>query len=170
MGGRTAALALGLWALGCAPSPESTLPRFESYAAYLPRDSASAVPYEPERLGGRVVLVTFIASWCFPCLLDLATLEKLEREYGARGFSNVLVGVDLEGRKVLEPLAAGYSLRYPLVVADERLRSGGTPFGRVRELPARMLFARDGAVVAAYTGVAPYEALAKVIEQELEKR
>lgn len=170
MGGRAAALAVGLHALSCAPLPESTLPRFATYAASLPRDSASAVPYEPERLGGRVVLVTFIASWCFPCLTDLATLDKLDREYGAKGFSNVLVGVDLEGREVLAPLATGYALRWPLVVADERLRSGGTPFGRVRELPARVLFARDGTVVAAYTGLAPYEALAKVVAAELKRR
>ena len=142
---------------------------FSAFAASLPRDSASEVPYEPERLQGRVVLVTFVASWCFPCLAELASLRRLEEQYGAQGFSNVLVGMDLEGRAVLEPMARQLGLRCPLVVGDDRLRSAQTPFGRVRELPSRVLFGRDGRVVAAYSGVAPHEALERVVREELRR-
>lgn len=164
---RSAWLALGL-ACGCA-HPGADLPRFDTWALYLPRQSASRVPFAPERLRGRVVLVTFIASWCFPCLTDLATLGKLERDYGAKGFSNVLVGMDLEGAQVLEPFAQNYQLDVPLVVADDRVRSGQTPFGPIRELPSRVLFARDGTVVGGYSGVAQYETLARVVAAEVER-
>ncbi len=154
---------------GCVHA-EPTLPRYPTFAAALPRGSASAVPYLPARSQGRVVLVTFIATWCFPCLAELATVEKLERDYGPQGLDNVLVGMDLEGRRVLEPFAANYALPYPLVVADDALRKGQTPFGQVGELPTRVLFGRDGQVIAAWSGSRSWDVLAKAVEAALAER
>jgi thiol-disulfide isomerase/thioredoxin len=170
--GRGAALALcATLSAACAHGPGAeALPTFAMCAAALPRDSASAVPFEPARLRGKVVLVTFIATWCFPCLAELATLDKLQRDYGAQGFQNVLVGMDLEGRKVLEPFAANYELRSPLVVSTPALRDGETPFGRIRELPTRVLFDRDGQVVAAYAGVIAWPELQKAVTDALGKK
>lgn len=146
------------------------LPDFGAFAAALPRDVAGAVPFTPEALPGRVVLVTFLATWCFPCLAELTVLRRLDRDFAAQGFSNVLVGMDLEGRKVLTPFAEGYELPWPLIVSDEALRAGETPFGRIRELPSRLLFGRDGRVALGFSGVAAYDDLAKVVAAELEKR
>ncbi len=155
--------------LGCAHVDPGPLPHFESWAPYLPRDSASATPFQPERLRGKVVLVTFVSSWCFPCLADFVTLTKLQTDLGPRGFANVLVGMDLEGHRVLDPFAASYSLQCPLVVSDERLRAGQTPFGHIRELPTRFLFGRDGRLVDGYTGIVAYEALERVVKAALEE-
>jgi len=161
------ALASGLCA--CAHSPADAVPRFETFAANLPRDSASPTPFQPERLRGRVVVVTFVASWCFPCLADLITLQKLQTDYGARGYSNVLVGMDLEGHRVLDPFVETYALTCPVVVSNERLRSGETPFGLIRELPTRLIFGRDGRFIDGYTGVVAYEQLEKVIKAALDE-
>jgi thiol-disulfide isomerase/thioredoxin len=167
---RRSALALAMVALGgCAHTGLEGLPDARTHLASLPRVSASAVPYEPWRLEGKVVLVTFIATWCFTCLTDLSTLDKLERDHAKDGFANVVVGMDLEGELVLAPFAKQWALRYPLVVADERVRAGETPFGPVRELPARVLFGRDGKVVAAYVGVLPYQSLDEAVVRELKK-
>jgi thiol-disulfide isomerase/thioredoxin len=154
-----------LLAAGCRSEPER--PKWRSWAGYLPRDVAGAVPFEPEGMDGQVVLVTFIATWCFPCLAEFAVLSRLDRDYGARGFRNVLVGMDLDGHKTLDPFAQGYELTWPLIVADERILSGDTPFGRIRELPSRLLFGRDGRLVVGYSGVAAFEDLAKLVAAEL---
>jgi thiol-disulfide isomerase/thioredoxin len=113
----------------------------------------------PSSYAGRVVLVTFVATWCFPCIADLVTLQKLERDHGAEGFSNILVGLDLEGLQVLEPFAEGYHLQAPLVIADDVVRRGETPFGLIRELPTRILFDRAGAPQLGFTGVAEFRQL-----------
>lgn len=150
-------------AAACAHTP--ALPHRDVFFASLPNDAVTPAGLERKRLEGQVVLVTFIATWCFPCLTDLATLDKLERDFGNAGLTQLLVGMDLEGRKVLEPFAAQLPKPWPLLVADERLRSGRTPFGLIRELPARVLFDRDGQVIAAYSGVvAPRELERKVRE------
>ncbi|MGV3621484.1 MAG: TlpA family protein disulfide reductase [Archangium sp.] len=157
---------LAALASGCAKRV-APAEQFRTFLNDLPHQTAGSIPYEPWTLEGKVVLVTFIATWCFPCLADLVVLQRLQRDYGEKGFANVLVGMDLEGREVLDPFAAGYKLEYPLIVADDRLRNGETSFGRIRELPSRVLFSRSGEIAAAYAGVTTWDALNKVVQHLL---
>ncbi len=157
---------MGALASGCvrnSPRPDF----FFNFMGDLPRESASSVPFEPEKLYGRVVMVTFVATWCFPCLTELVVLQRLQRDYGERGYSNVLVGMDLEGREVLEPFAEGYKLDMPVLIGDDRLRAGETVFGRIRELPSRVLFSRSGEIAVNYSGVATWESLEGVVKKLL---
>lgn len=146
------------------------LPHRDVFVGTLPQDVVGPVPFDRAALTGKVVLVTFVATWCFPCLADLVSLDNLERQFGAKGFKQVLVGLDLEGRRVLEPFAAEYALKYPLLVGDDRLRSGTTPFGPIRELPARVLFDRSGQVIAAYSGVVSPAELERKVREAVEAR
>ncbi len=162
-----------LWAglaAGCARNSEATLADFRTFMNALPRQTAGRVAFEPWRLEGKVVLLTFIATWCFPCLTELRVINRLESDHSAKGFANVLVGMDLEGRQVLEPFAEGYALTVPLIVGDDRIRSGETVFGRIRELPSRMLFGRSGELVVGYSGIAQYESLERLVVAELVKK
>lgn len=157
-------------AAGCVKSNHATLNDFRTFMNDLPKQTAGRVKFEPWQLEGKVVLVTFLATWCFPCLTELVVLKRLEDDHREQGFRNVLVGMDLEGRAVLDPFVDGYRITSPVVVADDRLRSGNTAFGRIRELPTRILFARSGAPVIGYTGVSKYEDLERVVAAEVEKR
>lgn len=155
---------------GCAHTAPSTTPeppRWPVFAHALPPTSFSAVPFDPRGSDGKAVLVVFVATWCFPCLTEFVALERLEREYAAKGLQIVLVGMDLEGEQVLRPFADSYALKWPLLGADDALRSGQSPFGLVRELPVRALFDREGRAVASYSGVLEYPKLAALIEAAL---
>lgn len=162
------------WALllvlsGCAHT-STGLPHRDVFVGTLPQDVVGTVWFDRAALNGNVVLVTFIATWCFPCLTDLATLDKLERDFGSKGFKQVLVGMDLDGRRMLEPFAEEYKLRYPVLVGDDRLRSGQTPFGPIRELPARVLFDRSGQVIAAYSGIVSPSELERKVREAVEAK
>ena len=159
-------LAGPVFLLGCAHGRGAS-PVLAAFVGNLPVETANGLPFSVSNLAGRVVLITFIATWCFPCVADLSIVKRLDALYRARGFSNVLVGMDLEGRRVLEPFAREYQLEAPLLVGEDRLRSGTTAFGLIRELPSRLLFGRDGALVVAFSGVASYQDLARLVEVEL---
>jgi hypothetical protein len=112
--------------------------------------------------------VTFLATWCFPCLGQLPLLETEQKQHGARGFQIVAVGMDLEGAEVLEPFAREYALPYPLLVADEAIRKGQTAFGPIPVLPASFLFGRDGRLVTAFPGLLVPDELDQLIRRALE--
>jgi cytochrome c biogenesis protein CcmG, thiol:disulfide interchange protein DsbE len=46
---------------------------------------------------GKVVLLNVWATWCEPCRVEMPSIEKLHREFGARGLSVVAVSVDDAG-------------------------------------------------------------------------
>jgi thiol-disulfide isomerase/thioredoxin len=140
----------------------------EEALAALPRETVG--PRWDRGAHGQVTLVMFMTSWCFPCVADLVVMEKVQRDFGPQGFQVVLVGLDLEGAKTLEPFAASREYPLPIVIGNERLRNGETVFGSQRELPTRFLFARDGGLVLAYGGVADPKDVIEAVRKEVEKK
>jgi thiol-disulfide isomerase/thioredoxin len=141
----------------------------QGFLGALTLPSVGPTRHEPATLSGSVVLVNFFATWCFPCVAEIPTLEALQRDYGSQGFRVVAVGMDLEGAKVLAPFADHYGLRYPVLVADERILSGQSAFGPIGALPTSVILDREGRAVAAWQGVAGHEDVAKAIEKALKR-
>jgi thiol-disulfide isomerase/thioredoxin len=159
-----------LLALACASSTPLPPLRQGHLQALAPLEPVAAAPYGPAPLQGQVVLVAFMATWCVPCLAQQPTLDSLQRELGPQGLRVVAVGMDLEGEEVLAPYAAYYALPYPLVAADERLRAGESPFGRVGALPTFFLLGRQGEVLGAWEGVAEPGSLERTVRKALQAR
>jgi thiol-disulfide isomerase/thioredoxin len=164
---RAAALGLLVFA-GCAHQPVAPSVRAQSAAFSIPRDPAGPVPWDPVKVQGRVLAVIFVATWCFPCLTELGVMESLQKELGEQGLITVAVGMDLEGHQVLDPFASAMGGAIPLVVADEGLRRGDSPFGPVRELPTRFLFGRDGTLLKAWSGASDPAKLRELMQAAID--
>ena len=160
---RVFSVAFAAWLVaGCAHTP--ALRATDALWSRWPQQTVGRVPLSAWPPRNELVLVTFITTWCFPCLAELPVLQTLHEKYASKGLRVVLVGIDREGRRVLEPLAAQYNFPFPLVVADQELASGQSLWGNVGPLPTRVLFGRDGEVllVANGSGVSPQEWLERV--------
>ncbi len=168
--GRFAALAIAVWLGSCAHSPSAPPPPLSAFAPALRLPSAGSIPYSEAEAPGQVLLITFLATWCFPCIGQLPILEAEQRRHAARGFRIVAVGMDLEGAEVLAPFAQEYGLPFPLLVADERIRKGQTAFGPISSLPASFLFGRDGRLITAFAGLLLPSELDELIVRALEAR
>jgi len=155
-------VALALVLASCAHVPPP--PTVQESLRYLPLDAVG--DWRPMRFQGRVVVITFIATWCFPCLVDLPVLTRLQKDH-PDDLEVLLVGMDLEGRKVLEPFAEMNALVLPLIVSNEAIRAGETAFGPIKQLPTRFIYKRDGTLSFAYAGVADPKSLITLIEKEL---
>jgi thiol-disulfide isomerase/thioredoxin len=99
---------------------------------------------------GRPVLLTFWASWCGPCRVELPELSALYGELVGRGFVLITVNVDhnpIAGRRFMEAL--GLSL--PVY----RLNPHDTKGLGIDALPANILLDTEGRFVQAYKGYTP---------------
>lgn len=122
-------------------------------------------PFALASLAGQVSLLTFFATWCFPCIAEIPELVHLHTELRPRGFQVVAIGVDREGEAVLRAFRDFYRLPYPVLVADAEMREGRTPFGPVAALPTAFVVGRDGRVVFAYRGVAAPDGLRHALDE-----
>lgn len=154
---------------GCKSAPEAIEAPGAGFLGALELPAVGPQQQAARDLSGRVVLVNFMATWCFPCMAELPALEALQREYGPQGLQVVAVGMDLEGDTVLAPFADHYQLRYPVLVADDRIRSGESPFGPIGALPTSFILDRQGRAVGAWQGVAGQEDMAKAVEKVLKR-
>jgi thiol-disulfide isomerase/thioredoxin len=161
---KVALAVLGLW--GCAEAP--LRPRAEPVLAVLSRlPDVNGRYVDISGWKGRVVVVQFLASWCFPCIATAPRLEDLERRYGSRGLSVVAVGMDLEGSLVLQPFQEQLGLHFPVLVGDAALREGKTAFGRITTLPTTVIIGRSDTVLSAFKGVPAEGSLEGFVEEAL---
>jgi thiol-disulfide isomerase/thioredoxin len=167
--GRALACSVLLGLAACKSTPEPVEAPGDGFLGALTLPALGPQRGAAADLNGRVVLVNFMATWCFPCVAELPTLEALQRDYGPQGLQVVAVGMDLEGAQVLGPFAEHYQLRYPVLVADEHIITGQSPFGPIIALPTSFILDRQGRAVAAWQGVAGHEDLAKAIEKALKQ-
>lgn len=151
---------------GCQHAPDTLRPAQSPYIGSLRRLSYVGRHPTPE-LKEKVVLVSFFATWCFPCLVELPALQALHEQYAEKGFTVVSVGMDLEGARVLRPFAESYAIPYPVLIATDAMRNGDSPYGLIRALPSSVLLGRDGEVRAAWSGIASPELIGKAIERAL---
>lgn len=110
---------------------------------------------------GEIVLLNFWATWCGPCLAEIPTFDRLQRQFGSRGVKVVGISMDDTAAPVRKAYAK-YRMDYPVVMGDEHL---GERYGGVLGVPVTFLINRQGVVVRRYEG--PVDP--KRLESDLQK-
>lgn len=68
----------------------------------------------------KVLLMSFFATWCKPCLTELKHLEKFYREFKSKGFVVLAISTDgPESRDKVKPLVKQYKFTFPVVFDAE---------------------------------------------------
>lgn len=101
-------------------------------------------------LRGKVTLLDFWATWCVPCVKNAPELDRLHREWGARGFQVLGISIDEGGAKKVRPFLKKHAVRYPIAMDSER-PSAWSSF-RVKAVPAAYLIDAEGNIVRQWLG------------------
>ena len=117
---------------------------------------------ESKDFAGKVLLVTFFATWCPPCIQEIPTLIALQDAYREKGFSVVAFSVDEGSPEPLLNLIEKHGINYPVIMADNDVAKG---FGGVTGIPVTFLVNRKGEIVKKYLGYVGHDAL----EEEIRK-
>ncbi len=97
---------------------------------------------------GKVILLSFWATWCAPCKVEIPSFVAWQKKFGPRGLQIIGISMDDDPALVLS-LYGKLRLNYPVAMGDEAL---GELYGGVLGLPVTFLIDRRGVVRAKYQG------------------
>jgi peroxiredoxin len=98
---------------------------------------------------GKVLLLTFFATWCPPCNEEVPVLKKMQDSYSGAGFSVVALSVDQQGAEVVSQFIDRNDINYPVLMAKAET---AMDFGGVYGIPVAFLVNKAGDVVKKYMG------------------
>ena len=156
---RVVLAALAAVAIGCGPAARPR-PLGPPIGLVLPATGGGEV--DLAALRGRVAVVHVFASWSLAAQADVVQLDAL---YAKGATAVVGVGVDLDGAIVLPPWQRGSGVRYPIAIADDAVRAGASPLGRIDRVPVTLVLDRAGAVVRRHVGPLPRGALERWVRE-----
>ncbi|MCI5222382.1 MAG: TlpA family protein disulfide reductase [Candidatus Electrothrix sp. AR4] len=116
---------------------------------------------------GKVLLVTFFATWCPPCRQEIPTLIQLQKELAEKGFSVLALSMDEGGPDIVGKLVKQDKINYPVLMADNDVVSG---FGGISGIPTSFLISSEGKMIRTYPGYVPHELLKQDIEEIMPKK
>ena len=119
---------------------------------------------DSKQLEGQVLLVTFFASWCPPCIQEIPTLIALQDSFKPKGFSVVAFSVDEGELAPLKTLIDKYEINYPVLLAEPFVTKS---FGGVSGIPVTFLVNRKGQIVKKYLGYVSHDHLEEEIKNML---
>lgn len=135
--------------------------RMQMVSFKLPSLTDNAV-LDSRELEGQVLLVTFFATWCPPCIQEIPTLITLQKSFKAKGFSVLGFSVDEGDPAPLYKLIEKYGINYPVFLADNAMARG---FGGITGIPVSFLVNRKGEIIKKYLGYVGHD----VLEEEIRK-
>ena len=116
-------------------------------------------------LGGKVVLVSFWATWCASCIKETPKMVDTFRKYAPRGYETVAIAVRGDTPGAVAQFAQARGL--PYMVAIDASGDVAQRFGGVRVTPLSVLIDRQGRIVARYVGEPDWAELHAEIEKLL---
>lgn len=149
-------LLLSLFFTPLAVAGSTAMPAFSLASAADEKTIAS------EQFKGQVVLVTFFATWCRPCMEEIPSLIHLQDQFGKQGFSVVAISVDQSGKKPVKKVMDKKGINYPVLMADAKVTRD---FGGIVGIPTSFLVNRDGNIVKSYPGYVQHAVFANDIEK-----
>ena len=92
---------------------------------------------------GKVVLLSFWATWCAPCILELPTLMEAQAALGAESIAVLAVSEDRGGRGEVEKFASRHPELAAILTYIDPGRRAGKALG-IGAVPTTILIDRQG--------------------------
>jgi cytochrome c biogenesis protein CcmG, thiol:disulfide interchange protein DsbE len=102
-----------------------------------------------ESARGKVVLLSFWATWCGPCRMEVPDLVELQNKYKDR-LQVIGLVVDDPDEQAVRAFVKTYAVTYPVAMATDEMRY---QFGGVPALPTCFIIDAQGRVVQKHIGL-----------------
>ncbi|PZP27436.1 MAG: hypothetical protein DI603_21830 [Roseateles depolymerans] len=135
----------------------------------VPADASLGQTLDGQRIklsdhAGKVVVVSFWASWCAPCRAEFPYLDRLQEVGGER---LKVVSVNIEERKVFVRLHRALSEQVKLTLTYDPDKACATAFKRPSSIPYTVVLKRDHSVAGISTGWGGTQHLVDLVNQAM---
>ena len=115
---------------------------------------------------GRVILLTFWATWCAPCQVEMPRFIEWQTRLGPKGLQIVGVSMD-DDEAPVRALTAERGVNYPVLMGDAKL---ARLYGGILGLPITFLIDRHGRVAARFKGETDLDSMERTLRRILDSR
>jgi cytochrome c biogenesis protein CcmG/thiol:disulfide interchange protein DsbE len=117
-------------------------------------------------LKGHIVLLSFWATWCEPCQVEMPRFIDWQTRYGPKGLQIVGVSMD-DSEAPVRALTGQQAVNYPVLMGDADL---ARLYGEILGLPVTFLIDRRGRIAARFKGEADLDAMDRALRRLLNSR
>jgi thiol:disulfide interchange protein/peroxiredoxin len=113
--------------------------------------TAGGLPHfaSPSEFAGKVLVVDFWATYCVPCIQEIPSFNKLQKELQDRGVVVVGVAMDEEGEERVVPFLKKHPMEYRVALGSQELNQQF----KLEPLPVTLVFGRDGKQLKRFEGL-----------------
>jgi peroxiredoxin len=133
---------------GLAHGPATAMPKAGDTAPEFVGRNYDGEPLSLSAYTGKVVVLSFWASWCGPCRKELPILEGIQATAGNERIQ--VIAVNIESSDVFRKLARRMSSLHMLVASDAA-REAQRAYG-VNGIPHMVIIGKDGRIVRVHRG------------------
>ena len=133
----------------CAPEAVATNPLAPNYAL---RD-INGEEYRLSEHRGEIIVLTFWAPWCNPCMAELPHLNRIDKNYEDRDVNVVAVSIDA-ARHISKVKAYVKSRKYAFTTLIDRDTTVVSQYNPSKAIPYTVVIDRQGRIVHFHTGYA----------------
>ncbi len=118
---------------------------------------------------GKVMVVTFWATWCIPCQEEIPEFIETQKKFGDQGL--VFVGIALDQTDKVKMFSQEFGINYPVLVGSMSAWSLVEAAGnKMSVLPYTVIINRSGEIVETYLGRVNQDKLEKVVAPLLKEK
>jgi thiol-disulfide isomerase/thioredoxin len=99
---------------------------------------------------GKPVLITFWATWCGPCKLEMPWLAEFNKKYASQGLVMLGIETDEAPKSVVSGIVNKAGVDYPTLLGDDKTADA---YGGVDYVPESFYVDRSGKVMLATAGL-----------------
>ena len=110
---------------------------------------------------GKILLLTFWATWCPHCRRQIAAMEKLRASYAKNNIEMLALSVDKEGWHKVAPYLEEHKLLLPVAIADQRIQQ---QYQVTSGIPLSYIINQEGKVVKDFRGALDEDVLKRLNE------